>query len=192
MSENMKNPAQDFNRIYTDVSDSIAAAMREIKGIHVEREDGKQELGRMMEKLRTIQSRFNEELTLLEKHAEWDKFTIAFFGETNAGKSTIIESLRILFNEQTRQELLQKNAHDLARYEHEMTAHVNQVREGINSLYAKYTEEIASIKSSATTLANILREEYSVAVKRKLWFHALAGLFVGSGTAVVLTTLLGN
>lgn len=30
----------------------------------------------------------------------WDKLTIAFFGETNAGKSTIIETFRILFDKQ--------------------------------------------------------------------------------------------
>lgn len=32
----------------------------------------------------------------------WDKLVIGFFGETNAGKSTIIESLRILLNETSR------------------------------------------------------------------------------------------
>lgn len=31
--------------------------------------------------------------------AVWDNLVIAFFGETNAGKSTIIETFRILFNE---------------------------------------------------------------------------------------------
>lgn len=35
----------------------------------------------------------------LEKNVEWDAFTVAFYGETNAGKSTIIESLRILMGE---------------------------------------------------------------------------------------------
>ena len=36
--------------------------------------------------------------------AEFDTFTIAFYGETNAGKSTIIESLRIYFGESTKQD----------------------------------------------------------------------------------------
>ncbi|WP_374609122.1 hypothetical protein [Thermomonas sp.] len=35
----------------------------------------------------------------LERNAEWDAFTVAFYGETNAGKSTIIETLRILMGE---------------------------------------------------------------------------------------------
>jgi len=40
---------------------------------------------------------------------EWDKFVIAFFGETNAGKSTTIETFRIKLNEETRAEK-QKNS----------------------------------------------------------------------------------
>ncbi len=39
------------------------------------------------------------QLTELEKNAEWNTFTIAFYGETGAGKSTIIETLRILLQE---------------------------------------------------------------------------------------------
>lgn len=38
----------------------------------------------------------------LNLNSEWDKFTIAFYGETNAGKSTLIETLRILLNESTK------------------------------------------------------------------------------------------
>ncbi|WP_233827702.1 hypothetical protein [Paraburkholderia sp. ZP32-5] len=40
----------------------------------------------------------------LQQHARWDTFTIAFYGETNAGKSTIIETLRILLQERTKAE----------------------------------------------------------------------------------------
>lgn len=45
------------------------------------------------------------DLTLRELHsnAEWDKLTIAFYGETNAGKSTIIETLRIIKRERTKE-----------------------------------------------------------------------------------------
>lgn len=39
----------------------------------------------------------------------WDHLVIAFFGETNAGKSTIIETFRILFNEKTRSCELKKH-----------------------------------------------------------------------------------
>lgn len=45
----------------------------------------------------------------VRKIAVWDKLVIAFFGETNAGKSTIIETFRILFHEATRQAALKAN-----------------------------------------------------------------------------------
>lgn len=35
----------------------------------------------------------------LRNNSEWDTFTIAFYGETNAGKSTLIETLRILLGD---------------------------------------------------------------------------------------------
>ena len=39
----------------------------------------------------------------LQKNSEWDVYTLAFYGETNAGKSTLIETLRIILNEKTKQ-----------------------------------------------------------------------------------------
>lgn len=40
-----------------------------------------------------------KQLQELQKNSEWDRFTIAFYGETGAGKSTLIETLRIFLNE---------------------------------------------------------------------------------------------
>ncbi|WNX69832.1 GTPase [Acinetobacter baumannii] len=44
----------------------------------------------------------------LKSNSEWDYFTIAFFGETNAGKSTLIEVLRLLFAEKAKSEIQAK------------------------------------------------------------------------------------
>ncbi|WP_373819138.1 hypothetical protein [Glaesserella sp.] len=46
-----------------------------------------------------LQTDIEKSINDLENNAEWKNFQIAFFGETNAGKSTIIETLRILLNE---------------------------------------------------------------------------------------------
>ena len=40
-------------------------------------------------------------------HTVWDKLVIAFFGETGAGKSTIIETFRIKFNDKSRKEIIE-------------------------------------------------------------------------------------
>ena len=98
----MTSTAENFSRLYSDVSQSIANAMADIAELKVDHKDGQQQLSNMMLRLRGIQEGFDQELEFLEEHAEWDRFTMAFSGETNAGKSTIIESLRILFKEESR------------------------------------------------------------------------------------------
>ncbi len=43
-----------------------------------------------------------KELESLRNNEEWENFTIAFYGETGAGKSTLIECLRLFFKEQSK------------------------------------------------------------------------------------------
>lgn len=45
------------------------------------------------------EEKLNKGINELKENQEWDKFAVAFYGETKAGKSTIIESLRIYFKE---------------------------------------------------------------------------------------------
>lgn len=184
-------PSENFNQLYKNVSESIAGATAEIAGLNVEHKDGKKELSQIMEKLRGIQTRFDGELGLLEQHAEWDKFTMAFFGETNAGKSTIIESLRILFKEDARQLLLEENKQDLARYELALAGHVQQVRESLKRVYEDYAAEISAIKQSTAVLTQVLQAESSARIKRKLWLYAFGGLIVGGIATGLLARLAG-
>jgi len=184
------NPSQDFNRLYTDVSESIAIVVAEIADLKVEHADGKEELSKMMEKLRGIQARFDGELGLLEQHAEWDKFTMAFFGETNAGKSTIIESLRILFKEDSRQQLLQQNAQNMVKYEQALLHHVHQVRDGLYKVYAEYAAEVLAIKHSTSALTKVFKAETSAKIRRTLWLTAIGCTFLGAAVAGAIVHLL--
>lgn len=153
------NAPEDFNRLYANVSDSIGSAMADILSLNVEHKDGKREIGNITEKLRDIQTRFDSELHQLKTHAEWDTFTLAFFGETNAGKSTIIESLRILFKEESRQALLQQHADDLEQFSQALDAHLENVREGLHALYSEYTDELTVISQSTDRLTRIAQQE---------------------------------
>lgn len=63
--------------------------------------------------LAEINDVFKKEIEELEQSSEWDKFCISFFGETNAGKSTIIESLRIIYNEESRLQKIIENQQNL-------------------------------------------------------------------------------
>ncbi len=184
------HPGQDFDRLYTDISGSIAATIADIAELNVDHEKGKQEIGNMLERLRAIQSRFDQQLTDLQQYAEWDKFTLAFFGETNAGKSTLIESLRILFKEETRQQLLEEQSFDVERFEQAFKAQVDQVRESMNAVCREHAAEIADIRQSAAALAQVVNDESSARTRRKVWLGAIVGAVAGAALAVPLTLVL--
>lgn len=153
------SPQDNFNRLYTDVSRSIDSATAEIDKLEMEHHHGKKELNDILARLRDMQARFDDELGLLEKHSEWEKFTIAFFGETNAGKSTIIESLRILFDEETRRELLDRNARDLVAYEQDLRRHVDAVRHGLLRAHAAFLAEIATVRTATVAHTDTLLKQ---------------------------------
>ncbi|GAA6931547.1 hypothetical protein VN0372_02560 [Helicobacter pylori] len=52
-----------------------------------------------MELFKNLESESLKELENLKNNEEWEKFTIAFYGETGVGKSTLIECLRLFFKE---------------------------------------------------------------------------------------------
>ncbi len=52
-----------------------------------------------LEVFQKLESESLKELESLKNNEEWEKFTIAFYGETGAGKSTLIECLRLFFKE---------------------------------------------------------------------------------------------
>ncbi|WQY40203.1 50S ribosome-binding GTPase [Helicobacter pylori] len=51
---------------------------------------------------KNLESESLKELESLKNNEEWENFTIAFYGETGAGKSTLIECLRLFFKEQSK------------------------------------------------------------------------------------------
>lgn len=52
-----------------------------------------------LEVFQKLESKSLKELESLKNNEEWENFTIAFYGETGAGKSTLIECLRLFFKE---------------------------------------------------------------------------------------------
>jgi len=166
MSTASNNPKHDIDRMYADVSDSIAAAMAEIDGLDVDHREGKEQIGDILDKLGAMQAQFDGELGMLQEHAEWDKFTIAFFGETNAGKSTIIESLRILFDEDLRNQLIDQNERDLARFETELDGHLATVRQGLLDAQSACEKSIADLRRDLETRSAALLDDTAARTER--------------------------
>lgn len=92
----------------------------------------------------------------LQKNSEWDVYTLAFYGETNAGKSTLMETLRIILNEKTKQaererfkEIQSKYGISEAEFESihkeikELEEVIESIDDNLKTLAIKYQTEMA-------------------------------------------------
>jgi predicted ATPase len=181
----------------------MALAMTDIAELKVESKEGRERLANIAHTLRDIQAGFDEELEFLETNAEWEKFTMAFFGETNAGKSTIIESLRILFNEESRRELIDENQGNLNQLSEQLHIHADHVKKALSDIFLKHAEGVADIRQECNELSQILsnevaervkiaEDEASGRVRRYLVVTGLLSLVVGSALASAAFVVLGS
>lgn len=65
-------------------------------------------MAKLEEMIAPVRKDLDDGIQSLQAHANWDTFTIAFYGETNAGKSTTIETLRMVLGEETKNQSRQK------------------------------------------------------------------------------------
>ncbi len=91
-----------MKNIYLDVEKSI----KDLQKIFENTDGGDERLRAFnqeaLEKFKNLESESLKELESLKNNEEWENFTIAFYGETGAGKSTLIECLRLFFKEQSK------------------------------------------------------------------------------------------
>ena len=146
--------AQDFSKLYTRVASDIAMALDDVSRLDVSNDKGYAHLANVKDKLGQMKARFDGEIAYLEKHAEWDNFTIAFFGETNAGKSTIIESLRILFEEKKRQALIHRNQATVSDIQAVFSEKSDALIDELSTGYVSFCEDIAALGDDIGALVN--------------------------------------
>ncbi|WP_459087012.1 GTPase [Helicobacter pylori] len=88
-----------MKNIYFNVEKSI----KDLQKIFENTDGGDERLRKFNQKalelFKKLESESLKELESLKNNGEWEKFTIAFYGETGAGKSTLIECLRLFFKE---------------------------------------------------------------------------------------------
>ncbi|GHP81166.1 hypothetical protein VN0244_07370 [Helicobacter pylori] len=83
--------------IYFDVKRSIKDLQNIFKNADNSDERLKKFNQESLEVFQKLEFESLKELESLKNNEEWENFTIAFYGETGAGKSTLIECLRLFF-----------------------------------------------------------------------------------------------
>ncbi|MDU9711457.1 GTPase [Helicobacter pylori] len=91
-----------MKNIYLDVKASIENLQNIFKNTDNENERLKKSNQEALEMFQKLEFESLKELESLKNNEEWENFTIAFYGETGAGKLTLIECLRMFFKEQSK------------------------------------------------------------------------------------------
>ncbi|WP_312466791.1 hypothetical protein [Stutzerimonas nitrititolerans] len=152
---------EKLNKLYSEVAEGLNDTLSQLQGLRVEHEESKQHVMGMMDKLENIQKSFSDEIALLEDNAEWDKFTIAFFGETNAGKSTIIESLRIMFDEEARRDAILQNQRQLDQFEAALVEQADVLKRNFSEAYGALAEDLLSLRQDVIVFKQYMDSEKS-------------------------------
>lgn len=97
-AQNMKLKLNSPRDVYQQINDELSLIIAELRQPSVD-PSLDQARAEALQRLSEHRTALYERLAELEKNAEWNTFTIAFYGETGAGKSTLIETLRILLQE---------------------------------------------------------------------------------------------
>lgn len=151
----------DLSGMYKHARDAIAVALAEISRVEADDESGAH-LRAVTQKLQEIAKRFEEDIEFLDGNAEWETFTVAFFGETNAGKSTIVESLRIIFDEVGRRDASAEKSARVDALEVELRRDADALVSELQSYGGGLSRQLDGLAGDIRNLA-----EASVAARKK-------------------------
>lgn len=103
--------------------------------------------------LEKFRDKTNDDIRELRELSEWETFTIAFYGETNAGKSTLIETLRILLGDSEKL-ATQQQFQALAKELHIDAESIAALEKSVQQLQGQLTESQRNADSLAKQLLN--------------------------------------
>ncbi len=89
-----------------DIYLGVEKSIKDLQNIFKNADDKDEKLKKFnqeaLEVFQKLERESLKELESLKNNEEWENFTIAFYGETGAGKSTLIECLRLFFKERSK------------------------------------------------------------------------------------------
>ncbi|EKA4520880.1 hypothetical protein OLI68_001132 [Vibrio cholerae] len=154
MNIKLENPKDIYDKINIELLKLVTSLSSESsdESLNKAQEDAR-------DKIVALQVKLKNKLEELERNSEWNTFTIAFYGETGAGKSTLVETLRILLNEPTKLENRDafrklKHSYDQAIYQlpeieeklSTLDKDLEQLNEQLNSLTEQYQREESQLE----------------------------------------------
>ena len=146
---------EKISKHYQQVKNVITSSLKENDFVS-DKKDESEFLQGIKTKLESINATFKKEIEELEEIADWENLCISFFGETNAGKSTIIDTLRIIYNEESR-------LADIIENQKEVESFFNQN----NETYSNLVCAINQFKSFTKEFYEYLQNEENQLKQRK-------------------------
>lgn len=159
------NPQAIYQFIDTQITD-LVAKIKALDNQNLQLNDMQEDHQKSFAIIEALQKDIKQSIQQLKDNAEWQTFQIAFFGETNAGKSTIIDTLRILLKEPSKLEQQKKfqeivgtfdiSAEKFYQVKEELTA-INQELKELNAqkdaISQQYSTELTALAQQEITLS---------------------------------------
>ncbi|HDL7919186.1 TPA: hypothetical protein R5C98_002626 [Yersinia enterocolitica] len=184
MTLELKHPREIY-QIITEELDQIIHSLQSQSGD----KDFDDTQADALKQLDLHQTELREQLARLEKNAEWNTFTVAFYGETGAGKSSIIETLRILLREPGKlndqlafralqekyslsESSFQKLAQETEQAEKKLTGIIEQIA-AVRQAFDQ--QQLANLKHIESLQSQIIEHKRTASLWQKLlfWFRKL-------------------
>jgi energy-coupling factor transporter ATP-binding protein EcfA2 len=169
---NLNHPENIYDDLKEKISDLIAKIVKNEQVLDTNLVGEK--LNESKQILSFQQKEIERKIDELKSNSEWDYFTIAFFGETNAGKSTLIEVLRLLFAEKTKKEIqakfkalkdefsLDEEAYgQLKDADHEISRKILENNQKLKEIDETYTQKLEDYQK----ILNALKYEHDEQIK---------------------------
>lgn len=155
-SETLKG---DISSKYQELDALLDSCIEDIQKLHFENKEFVKLKKDLASNLETTIAVLKEEVESNSRNARWDKLVIAFFGETNAGKSTIIETFRILFDSNRK-----KNTDGLivGDGQHDFTKDYNEYNLSING-HPFVLIDVPGIEGNEKEFKDVIQEALSKA-----------------------------